>query len=302
MQNYSFSNYLYSQGNNIQVITNNHNPDYVWTASANTPFYSLDETVTPDRSSYMYFLTSAVGDLEKIRIIGYNEAGTPMGSTVIRNPSSGSTTYTDKYQFIDLGYDGLANMPSAQILSGTNPIPVSTYNYWIVYDESSWLPAAIAPADPFIYPLKRFNLVYECRYDVITLHYLSRMGSIETQPCTKVSVRKSQVNKSTYSKLPYTSAAYVMSYTYGSAIENTLSSNIRDSFTVNTDWLTEAEATNLKDLVSSPLIYVDFGNARGYRTAKMVTSTYEEKRKYNSQMIQASFDLEFTNINVRQKG
>lgn len=301
MQSYSQDNYKYSQGNNIQIITNNHNPSYVWTASANTPFYSNAETVTASRSSYLYFLSSAVGDIEKIAIVGFDASGNQLGSTVIRNPSSGSTTYTDKYQFIDLGYDGLANMPSGQILSGTSPIPVSTYEYWIVYDVSSWLPAATPPADPYVYPLKRYNMVCEPRYDISTVHYLSPEGSFETQPCTKLSLRTSDITKNSYSKLPYTLTGYTVGYTYGAAVDNTLTSTIRDKITVNTDWLTEAEVNQLKDAMSSPIVYVDFGSASGYVSMKIVNNSYVEKKKYNEQLLSVSFDLEYTHINVRQR-
>ena len=302
MQSYNYLNYLYTQGNNIQIITNNKNPSYVWTASASTPYYSNDETVTASRSSYLYFLASAVGDVEKIRIIGYNTAGSQMGSSVIRNPSSGSSTYTARYQFIDLGYDGLANMPAAQILSGTSPIPVSTYDYWIVLDESSWLPSVAAPAAQYIYPLKRYNAVCEPRYDVITTHYLSPQGSFETQPCVKLSLRSTEVTKSSYSKLPYTLTGYTVGYTYGASVDNTLTSTLRDKILVNTDWLTELEVVQLKDAISSPVVYVDMGDTGGYKAMRVTDNSYQTKKKYNEQLLSVSFTLEYTHVNVRQRG
>ena len=302
MQSYNYLNYLYTQGNNIQIITNNHNPSYVWTASSTTPYYSNDETVTASKSSYLYFLTSAAGDLEKIRIIGYDSDGNQMGSSVIRNTASGSTTYTEKYQFIDLGYDGLLNMPTGQILSGDSPIPVATYQYWDVYDESSWLPVVGGGGDPFIFPLKRYNLVCEPRFDVITTHYLSPEGSFETQPCTKLSLRTTEVTKSSYSKLPYTLTGYVVGYTYGASVDNTLTSTLRDKITVNTDWLTVLEVEQLKDAISSPVVYVDLGDAGGYIAMKITNNSFQIKKKYNEQMLSVSFDLEYTHINVRQRG
>jgi hypothetical protein len=301
-QSVNYLDYVYTHGNNIQLVTNNHNPDYSWDTSPDQVFYSNAETVTEDRDTFLYFLSPTSNAVEKIRIIGYDSSGSVMGSTVIGNASSGTTSYQLLYQFINVGYRGLENMPSWQIVSGTSPIPVSTYDYWEVYDESSWLPAATPPAADYIYPLKRFNMVCEERYDVVTVHYLAPEGSFETQPCVKLSLRKSDVDRKFYSKLPYRYSGYNVVYDYSSAIENTLSSNIKNKITVNTDWLTEAEVTQLKDAISSPVIYVDLGDAEGVIAMKMMTNSYEEKKKYNSQLLSVSFDLEYAHQNVRQKG
>jgi hypothetical protein len=145
-------------------------------------------------------------------------------------------------------------------------------------------------------------MVCEERYDVVTVHYLAPQGSFETQPCVKLSLRKSDVDRKFYSKLPYRYSGYNVVYSYSDAIENTLSSNVKNKITVNTDWLTEAEVTQLKDAISSPIVYVDLGDAEGVIAMKMMTNSYEEKKKYNSQLLSVSFDLEYAHINVRQKG
>lgn len=301
-QAYDVTDYLYSQSNNIQIITNNKNPDYVWATSTNPEYYSNDEDVAESKSSYLYFLSNAVGDIESITVVGFNAAGSQLGSTVITNPYAASSTYTEKYVFIDVGYDGLLNMPSAQISSGTDPIPVSTYAYWIVYDSSSWLPQTVPPAEPYIYPLKRFNKICEPRYDVTAVHYLAPEGAFETQVCAKLSLRKHATTKTYYSKLPYYKSANQVVYDYGSSVDNTLSSTVKSTITVHTDWLEEYEATQLRDAISAPIIYADFGDTGGYVSMKMITGTYDEKRKYNEQLISVSFDLEYSHVNIRQRG
>lgn len=303
MQNYAYTDYVYTQGNNIQLITNNRNPSYTWATSSTQVFYSNPETVIANRSSYIYCLGTATGDLEKIRVIGYDSSGAQVGSSVILNTYNASASYLNRYVFIDVGYDGLANMPSAQIISGNNPIPVSTYAYWEVYDESTWLPQPGGPGQPYIYPLKRFNMICEPRFSIIELHYLSPQGSFESQVCAKLSVRTHDTTKSYYSKLPYsTSGTGAITYTYGSSVENTLSSNVKSKLTINTDWLEEYEVTQLRDAISAPIIYVDQGNARGHLSMKMVTNSFQEKKKYNDKLISVQFDLEYTTINVRQSG
>lgn len=305
MQNYVYTDYKYSQANNIQLITNNRNEDYTWSPSSNPEHYSNPETVTANRSSYLTFLCSASGDVEKIRVIGYDASGNSLGSTLIGNINySGGTTYTNKYFFIDVGYDGLNNMPSGSVLSGTYPIPVSTYDYWIVYDESSWLPTSTPPAQPYVYPLKRYNLVCEPRFDVITLHYLTPEGNFETQAFNKLSLRTTEANKTYYSKLPYSISQDLsgITYTYGSQIENSLSSTSKDKMTINTGWLEEYEVEQLKDIISAPIVYADEGNSRGYLAVKVLTNSLKIEKKYNSKLLSVSLDIEYTFTNVRQRG
>jgi hypothetical protein len=135
------------------------------------------------------------------------------------------------------------------------------------------------------------------------VHYLAPEGSFETQPCVKLSLKRSDVTKTYYSKLPYGySGTGNVTYTYGASIENTQSSSIKDKITVNTDWLTEAEVTQLKDAISSPIVYVDKGDTGGYVAMKIVNGSYEEKKKFNEQMLSVSFDLEYTHTNLRQRG
>lgn len=299
-QNYVYTNYVYSSSNNIQVLTNNKNSAYTWTTSSNPPYYSYDESVASSRSTYLSFI-SLPNSFEKIQVVGFASDGSQLGSTVIGNTVSGSSG-VNQYRYIDVGYNGLANMPSNQVLSGTYPIPVSTYDYWIVYDVSSWLPQSVAPAEPYIYPLKRFNKICEPRFDVIELHYQTPEGNMESQVFPKMSLRTSEGTKIYYSQYPYYYSGYTPVYDYGTMVEKMLSATSKDKITINTDWLTENEVYRLRDVITSPIVYVDMGNTRGYLSVKVVDNSFTVNKKYNSQMLSVSMNLEFNHMNIRQRG
>jgi hypothetical protein len=299
-QNYVYTNYIYSTANNIQVLTNNHNSAYTWNPSANPEFYSYDENVPSSRSTYLSFV-SLPNSLEKIQVVGFASNGAQLGSTVIGNTVSGSSG-ANQYRYIDVGYDGLLNMPSAQILSGTNPIPVSTYDYWIVYDVSSWLPQPGGPGQQNSYPLKRFNRICEPRFDVIELHYQTPEGNMESQVFPKMSLRTSEGTKVYYSQFPYYYSGYTPVYDYGVMVEKMLSATSKDKITINTDWLTENEVYRLRDVITSPIVYVDMGNSRGYLSVKVLDNSFTVNKKYNSSMLSVSMNLEFNHMNIRQRG
>jgi hypothetical protein len=89
-QNYNYLSYVYTTGNNIQVLTNNKNSAYTWSPSSNPQYYSYDESVPPSRSTYLSFI-SLPNSLEKIRVIGFASNGSQLGSTLIGNLVSGSS-------------------------------------------------------------------------------------------------------------------------------------------------------------------------------------------------------------------
>lgn len=298
-QAYNYQNYLYDGVVNSRpaFITNMKNANYDGVLDSDVAFYYNDEK-TVNKSSYAYCLSSGNLDLQFIKIVGFNSAGTQIATTTIANTNSSGTTYTNKYVYIDLGYKGLLNMPSGQVVAGTYPIPVSTYDYWEVYDVSAWVPSIGLPIGPNMFPIRKIYKECEPRFDVVSVHYLSPEGSYETCLCKKLSLRKTQVNKSYYSKLPYTYGAY----NYSSAVENGLTSNERYQMTLNTDWLEEYEAKQYRDIMSSTSVFIDQGDTGGWIAVKVLNNSYEEKKKYNSSMISIQIDVEFAHINPRQTG
>lgn len=295
MQSYASSSYLYNRAtSNIKYISNGGLSTFTY-GSLTSNYFPNDKTCS-SFSNYIYALCAIPGtynNFEQIEIRGYNSAGTLLATTVVANPNASSTNYINNYSYIDVGYKGLLNMPVGQIASGTYPIPVSTYDYWDVYDTNTGVGAGNQTV-----LIKRIYKECEPRFDVSTIHYLSPEGSYETALCKKLSIRRTQDNKSYYSKLPYTYGAY----TYASAIERPLFSNERRQITVNTDWLEESEARQYRDIFSSTSVYLDQGDTGGWISVKVLNNSYEEKKKYNSSLISISVDLEYSHINPRQPG
>lgn len=299
---YDYNNFIYL-GNNLQLITNNKNPDWVFplTNDPNAEFYSLPEKCADNRSSYLYFhADNLAGYPEILRITGKTWSDVTVFDTFVTNPYQASTTYTDKFLFIDVGYDGLVNIPSGQC-TGTYPMNPAACDYWIISDYSSWLPNSGAPQfRPFNYPLKRIERVCEPRFDIITLYYLSKPGSFENFTFTKLSERTLNMTSTSYGKYPYELVGSDISYYTNTGIKKTLSVNEINRIKVTSDWMTEEESTRLKQLVTSPIIYMDAGD--GWISVNMVTNSYSEKKKYNERLISVQFDIEYNFNNWSQRG
>lgn len=271
--------------------------DYVYNygASGTRPFVihqlGRTEIAFPSKRNYIYCLPKGNGDLSSLLIRGFDANGNTVASNEIQNPYNAGTTYTDKYVFIDVGYKGLQNMPGAQIISGPNPIPVSQYYSWKVWDYTD-------PGNLLL--IKTLVLDCEPRYDIFTLHYLSKKGAFETINCSKLSERNETKTVSDFKTLPWAlNGSNVYTYNRGDIVQKTLNVDTQDSIKVNTDWLSQNDVSYLKECFSSPIVYMDDGV--GLVPVKVTNPNYQEKKKYNEKLISVSFDLEFTHTNHRQR-
>jgi hypothetical protein len=202
----------------------------------------------------------------------------------------------DKYVFINVGYNGLTNIPGTNV-TGTYPIPVSTFAYYEIRDNST----VVGAGSQTVF-VKRINVVCEPRFDVISLYYLSKAGSFEVLHFTKLSERTSQVSSEGYSQYPYTALGGVIKYDESVSVDRTLSVAERKRIKVNSDWVTTEEIKRYKDIATSPLVYIDQADGYGFVSVKVLPQTYKEQKKYNEKLTSLSFDLEFTHQNWRQRG
>lgn len=293
-------------GSNVDYITWNGNLDFLDYPSYNYLNFQYNlagarnflthelgriETTFSGKSNYIYCIPPGNGDLASLLIKGYDANGNNIANNEIANPYSGGTTYTDKYVFIDVGYNGLQNMPAGQIITGPIPIPVSTYYSWKVYDYSD-------PGNLLL--IKEIRVDCEPRYDVWTLHYLSKKGSFETINCSKLSEKNETKTVSDFKRLPWAvNGLGVYTYNRGDQVQKVLNVDTQASIKVNTDWITANESSYLKECFSSPLVYLNDGT--GLVPVKITNSSYQEKKIFNGPLISVAFDLEFTHTNHRQR-
>lgn len=298
---YSENNYMYDNTVTANYLSNDKGIGYIYQSSA-SGFYINERKTYKDRSSYLYVANkygyNSGTDIEKITIYGYN-GNTLISTTEVTNPLYNTNDYTKYYSFIDVGYRGLANMPVGQC-SGTYPIPVANMTHYEIYDTSSNLPTSTPPAAEYIYPIVKYKIDCESKFDVITVHYLAKLGQFETFNFSKVSERNSSSQKTSYGKYPFDLYSGVITYPEYEGIDKVLSVEERQTIKVTSDWLTESQVRSLKELFTSPLVYIDLGDS--WTSVKMVNNSYVEKRKYNNKLISVQFELENNFTNSSQRG
>lgn len=269
---YNFNDYIY----------NNTVPNRRYFAGV------LSDTAFTDRSSFLYVLTTNVGELPSILIKTYDASGTLLGNSTIANPFSATAGYTNRYVCIDVGYKGLNTIPSGSV-TGVYPIITTAVASYEVVDNSG---GAV---------IKTFTMGCENRYSVYAVHFLARNGGFGTCNFDMITNRNQNKETTTYKQNPN---EYLSTGGYGyateSSVDKILDVELQDVLTLRTNWLTDQQISFYKECFSSPVSYLDIGATR-YEGIRTVTNTYKDLPHYDSKLVRLQHDYNFNYTDGAQR-
>jgi hypothetical protein len=152
------------------------------------------------------------------------------------------------------------------------------------------------------YTVQVANLTYtvtvicEAQYETNMIHFLNQYGGFESKLFSKVSRRKYKIEKKDFGKLNYTvDNAGAVNYKNSNGVYNestsVYSSQFDEKLTLNSDLLTDAEYLWLRDLIVSPMVYIQEG---AYFYPVNITDTdYEPKKVINDDLTNLTITLEY---------
>ena len=139
------------------------------------------------------------------------------------------------------------------------------------------------------------------KYKDYVLYYLDRDGNILFFHFEKLSRNNfnKKVNSVTLQK-DYLNASF--DYTSNSCDRevHNISTAIDSTITLNTDWITELQSTQLNDLWSSPIVYLWDGT--DYKPVTITNNAYEEYKLDNESLFNYSVTCAFDTMETRQRG
>jgi len=273
---YSSANYLYNDSTH-KLLT-----------------HTADEFTYPDRSNFIYLLSYNNNDCKAFRIKTYDSSGGLLGTSEIANGYTGFSTYSDRYWSIDVGLKGLNGLTSGEV-SGTYPIIPYNCSYYTVEDKN----AGLTPGTYVYSIIKTYYIQQECNYTVNSIHFLAKSGAFETCHFAKRSDSEISRSQSTYKRTPFT---YGSSATYSvtTPTEKALITESQESFTLNTDWLTDAQFELYKQMATTPLAYLDLGSSTNLVPVIPVIDSYQVKKKINDKLSQITMRFRYAHTNHYQ--
>lgn len=139
------------------------------------------------------------------------------------------------------------------------------------------------------------------KYKDYVLYYLDRDGNILFFHFDKLSrtTYNKKVNSVTLQK-DYLNASFnYTSNSWDREVHN-ISTMIDSTISLNTDWITETQSTQLNDLFSSPIVYLWDGTE--YRPVTITNNSYEEYKLDNESLFNYNVTCTFDTTETRQRG
>lgn len=259
--------------------------DYVFGGTSGLYFLSKDiNTITPDsrlalnQPMFIHFINSTATPIDNI-IITLRRSGSAIDTVSIASLPTPVNTY-DIYQLL----------VDSVIFTGATPAVDDVIRVDFLDGATSLLRYSITLTD--ICTKYTDYVIYYLNRDgnILNFHFEQKSKKNFTKKVNTVTLDKDVLNTTTgaYGSTTYDREDHVVS----TAIESTLD--------LNTNWLTQLQITQLKDLFDSPIVYIwDYDTLRSCR---ITNNNYEEYQINNEPLNVLNITVDLGVIETRQRG
>jgi hypothetical protein len=253
-----------------------------------TPKVSIND------AGWTTYLTDTTGDMDYVEVKTYNSAGGLIQTIQVAiTPSIGATA--DRMQTIATAPSSLNNYVGP-ILAGAQPfITSSVATYTVQVFETT--PTASSE-------ILTFTVDEACRYDVYRIHFLNKLGGIDAYNFRSRSQENTEVKRKSYTRSADNIQASGIVYDHEDNGTTDYFVKYRDKITLRSEYLTEAEQNWLKELITSPLVFLEFTDLQGnqnFKPVKVTTNRWMKKTKSIDKIFKLEVGIDIAQENFRQR-
>jgi len=255
---------------------------------------NLTQNIKLTEKAWTYVLAGDNNAVDTFRVRAYNSAGSQIQNTYIVNPYATITVVGHRMLSCPSGPINLNLIPNASLLITTqnegNIIPSTTAYYTI---ETRGASGSSIPV--------RYNIVDTCtKYESYRIHFLNKLGGFDSFTFDLLSRDNNTIERKKYRRNlgAYSGATYVYNDLQRSNI--IYDTQVNETMVLNSNWITDAEAAWLEELLSSPITYME--SANGIEVINITDSAYEVKKRVNDKLFNLQINIEKTYIKTRQRG
>ena len=214
------------------------------------------------------------------------------GFNITNNTTNGGDAYgsvpegdpnADKMMFIGVGYQNLEKSSNSVVPALDKPSAQANLAYYTVGVKAGGTARS---------ELLRFNIVdADCVYPLMRLTWLNRYGAWDYFNFSKRSTRMLQITRDEYTKQFGTWAGTTYSYAKWERGRKAFNIQAKEQVVINTDYISEANAAWLEELLTSPDVYLmDTDNSK---PIIITNSSYAIKTVTNDKLIQYTITFEY---------
>ena len=147
----------------------------------------------------------------------------------------------------------------------------------------------------------QFNVVDPCtKYESIRIHFLNKLGGFDSFTFDLLSRENNAIERKKYRRNvgAYSGATYIYNDLQRSNI--IYDTQVSETMILNSNWINDAEAVWLEELLTSPITYMETAN--GIEVVNVTDSAYETKKTVNDKLFNLQISIEKTYLKTRQRG
>ena len=228
---------------------------------------------------------------------GYSGGGASLGKYRISNPYATLSVTSDRLLRFPSGtYNiGLISSGSITVVSGALPIIAASVKSYVLtpLDNSN-----NAVGAGVVYNVRDSN----CKYSNYRLHFLNKYGGFDSMNFPLVSRASIQpIERKTYRKVYGSNSSGVWSYSKGDVLEPTFDIQGNKKVKIQSDWMTDSQASWLEELMLSPLVYLET-SPTVLSQVSLIDTSYEIKTKAVDKLIALAIEFRYPYNKKRQRG
>lgn len=237
------------------------------------------------QNAWQYYAAKDVTYGNTMSILTYSAANVLIGAYSIDNPYQ--TSGVISHHFVRVGV-GTKDLNNSTLSSGSQPVITDSVDHYFIRIGSG--------------ATYRYNILSpDCKYITYRLHYLNQLGAFDSFNFTKVTTQDTDIVRSKF-KAPTGGLTSASTYGYSKSDRQDKSffTSLKDGIKLKSDWLSDDQSTQLRELVESPEIYLQ-DPIHGLIAITCTDSKFTPKNSLNNKMFNLELNIEYTFNRYRQR-
>jgi len=211
---------------------------------------SPDQNVSIDEKGWLYMIQNPNGQtFTQAEVKTYN--GNTLVQTVkVNNPYSSVSSSGECFLRMPAAPASLNLIPGGSLNAGSQPIIDSSITRYTIRTLDTGIPNNSSSVT------KTYNIVTNCSdHTKYRLHFLNRLGGFDSFSFIKGSQISDQINKANYKKPKGELTGSSFGYSISDRLTTQYQTEVKTTYQINSDWITDEESEWLRELLSSPIIF-----------------------------------------------
>ena len=244
--------------------------------------------------AWLYYFCDTTNKDALLKIVTYDGLSiTPLQTITLTNQYTNKTTYK-LFQRASVGPVDLNLVDPTLIVTGTQPFITSSVAYYTINLTNN---IGTQSSEMMTYYIDKTCTNSE----EFPVYFKNNYGGFDTYSFYKKSKRIAEISRKTYQKNVGSLIGTKWNYLTTDTGEVTMDTQISDKYLLNSDWITDNTAKWLKQLFTSPEVYLYDPMLTIYVRVNVKATAYESKKIDNEKMFNLTLELEASQQSYRQQ-